>query len=175
MSNGRQTLGRKTRTRGHVIADLSANFLERVVLEQGHVAQRTVHDYGIDHKIYFFDENGRIENGEVSVQLKATDSPRYLRRTGHVSITLSARDLAHWLEEAFPVILVLYDAKRDVAFWEYVQRAYGAARLSSATQSLRIPLTQRLDRTAVEQFRSFRNKNMERKYTQDRPPKFGGR
>ena len=94
MNAGRQTLGRKTRTRGHVIADLSANFLERVVLEVGHVAERTVRDYGIDHKITFFDESGRIENGEVYVQLKASDAPRYLRRTGHVCITLSARDLA---------------------------------------------------------------------------------
>ena len=39
---------RKRRTREHVIADLSVNHLERVVLRAGHTVERFRHDYGFD-------------------------------------------------------------------------------------------------------------------------------
>ena len=39
---------RKRWTRGHVIADLSANHVERFVLECGFAAEVTRHDYGVD-------------------------------------------------------------------------------------------------------------------------------
>jgi len=39
---------RKRRTREHVIADLSANHVERHVLRSGHTVERLVHDYGIE-------------------------------------------------------------------------------------------------------------------------------
>ena len=38
----------KRRTREHVIADQSINYVERRILDEGHVALRTVADYGID-------------------------------------------------------------------------------------------------------------------------------
>jgi hypothetical protein len=39
---------RKRRTREHVIADLSINHVERLVLRCGWTAERTRYDYGID-------------------------------------------------------------------------------------------------------------------------------
>jgi hypothetical protein len=36
---------RKQRTRQHVIADLSAHYVERFILEEGHTAQRLSSDY----------------------------------------------------------------------------------------------------------------------------------
>ena len=38
----------KTRTRQHIIADMSFNYFERFVLECGYVANPSLHDYGYD-------------------------------------------------------------------------------------------------------------------------------
>ncbi|MBL8867481.1 MAG: hypothetical protein JNK93_18130, partial [Planctomycetia bacterium] len=47
MARRRQPSGRKRRTREHVIADMSANFVERKVLECGHVLEIRTKDYGL--------------------------------------------------------------------------------------------------------------------------------
>ncbi len=64
---------RKRRTRGHIIADLSINYLERFVLRCGHVLQRVTHDYGLDLLMHTFAANGEVQNGEVRFQVKATE------------------------------------------------------------------------------------------------------
>ena len=52
---------RKRRTREHVIADLSVNFLERQVLLCGFTTERMAHDYGVDLEIFTFNRVGEIE------------------------------------------------------------------------------------------------------------------
>jgi hypothetical protein len=69
-----QKANRKRRTREHIIADLSVNHVERFILQCGWTAQRISPDYGIDLIMETFDTRGRIENGAVKFQLKATDS-----------------------------------------------------------------------------------------------------
>ena len=39
---------RKRRTREHVIADQSVNYVERFIIDAGHTAQRMEKDYGYD-------------------------------------------------------------------------------------------------------------------------------
>jgi hypothetical protein len=50
------------------------NFLERVILEEGHTAQRITSDYGYDLVMMTFDEEGFSETGLIFSQLKASDS-----------------------------------------------------------------------------------------------------
>lgn len=57
---------RKRRTREHVIADLSVNYVERIVLRCGHTLERFWHDYGFDLLLYTYDNNGEYENGDSS-------------------------------------------------------------------------------------------------------------
>ena len=52
---------RKRRTREHVIADLSVNFVERQVLQCGHTLERVFHDYGIDLVMHSYNDKGEIE------------------------------------------------------------------------------------------------------------------
>lgn len=81
--------------------------------------------YGIDVNLYTYNSsNGEIENGSIFIQLKASDNPRYLKDGKYVSFSLEKRDLESWLSEPFPVILVLYDASQDKAYWLYVQRYF---------------------------------------------------
>jgi hypothetical protein len=69
----------KLRTRAHVLADLSVNYVERQVLLCGCSIQRIYSDYGYDLMMSTFKSNGEIEGGNVFFQVKATDSLRCLR------------------------------------------------------------------------------------------------
>ncbi len=56
---------KKRRTREHVIADLSANHVERHALLCGFSVERVTHDYGIDLWIATYNRAGEIENGQI--------------------------------------------------------------------------------------------------------------
>src|SRR5216683_4415608 len=153
---------RKRRTREHVIADLSVNHVEKVVLQCGWTVQRFSPDYGLDLLVTTFNRRGEIENGDVRLQIKATDSIKVISSRRAIPVRLEWRDMVYWLNEPLPVILVVYDAKGDRAWWLYLQeslRAEGRKTHVSAfaTLTLNIPLENTLDIKAVRRFRRFRD------------------
>lgn len=112
---------RKTRTREHIIADLSVNHLERLILLCGYSADRPRDDYGYDLVMSTYNKEGGIESGFVKFQLKATDGITILKDGKTISFTADKRDLSLWAEELFPVYLVVYDATKEEAYWLYIQ------------------------------------------------------
>lgn len=67
-------------------------------------------------------QKASLENGIIYIQLKATDRIKYRRDKLSISFTISKKDINTWYLEPFPVILVLYDAQGDVAYWLYIQQ-----------------------------------------------------
>jgi hypothetical protein len=65
---------RKRRTRAHVIADQSVNYIERFIIDERHTAQRQEHDYGYDLNVITYDSEGYVEPGSFFVQLKAAEA-----------------------------------------------------------------------------------------------------
>jgi len=110
----------KRRTREHVIADLAVNHIERHVLLCGHTLQRTVHDYGLDAILTTFNGRGEAENGLVWMQVKATDHPDRLKGHDSLAVRVERKHLLFWMGELFPVIVVVYDAIGDRAYWLHV-------------------------------------------------------
>jgi len=153
---------RKLRTREHVLADLSINHLERHVLLCGCSVQRMHSDYGYDLVMSTFNANGEIEAGIVFFQVKATDNLPLLAGGKTVSWVVSRRDLRLWVSEAFPVILVVYDGRRDRALWLHVQ-AYFADHpaadlfLAGETIHVHVPVTNRLNRRSVQRIIQRKN------------------
>ena len=153
---------RKRRTRGHVIADLSVNHVERHVLLCGFTVERTTHDYGIDLEMTTYDRRGEIENGQVYFQLKATDALKVSADGKEIFCRLDRRDLRVWLDEPWPLILIVYDAPADTAYWFYVQAHFEkqpgfTPKSGSRTVTVRMPRSQRLDGIAVQKFARFRD------------------
>lgn len=153
---------RKRRTRQHVLAELSANFVERHVLLCGHSVERVEHDYGIDLILFTYDSDGEIENGQVFIQLKATDHVRELVVEDAVSFRLRRSDLDLWLAEPMPCILVVYDAARDKAYWLYLQAYFEDRRKFRAaarrgTVTVRIPRVNLVGTEAIRTFVSYRD------------------
>jgi hypothetical protein len=119
-------LVKKKRPRQHVIADLSVNHVERFALLCGYSVERVEHDYGIDLVIFTYDANGEVENGQIYVQLKATDRASRLADDSTVTFSLKRADLELWLQEPMPWILIVYDAQADLAYWLYIQAFFEA-------------------------------------------------
>ncbi len=55
------------------------------------------------------------------MQLKATDSLAVLKDGTTIAFAVERVDLEYWLGEWLPVILIVYDAQTDIAYWVYVQ------------------------------------------------------
>lgn len=153
---------RKRRTREHVIADLSVNHVERLVLRCGWTVERTRFDYGIDLNMVTYNDRGEPENGSVLFQLKATDSLKWLSDGTALPIRLEWRDLLFWLNERQPVILIVYDAQHDKAYWLYVQAYFRGQRWKRRAGRARmvtvhVPAANALDAAAVRSFARFRD------------------
>jgi hypothetical protein len=70
--------------------------------------------------------------------------------------------MVYWLNEPLPVILVVYDARGDQAWWLYLQEALRqegrrASGRAAVTLTMSVPLTNILDVNAVRRFRKFRD------------------
>lgn len=155
-------LFRKRRTRSHVTADLSVNHVERHVLLCGCTVERFWHDYGYDLLLTSYNANGEVENGDVRLQVKATDFLRYRRDGQSFSFRVEAVDLRLWLREIAPVILIVYDALREDAYWLYVQAYFESLAdfdLSRVEGSVTVPvpILNKLDAGAVRRFALFRD------------------
>jgi hypothetical protein len=134
---------RKRRTREHVIADLGVHHVEGPILRVGFTAERMVHDYGVDLFMTTYKADGEIENDYVLFQLKATDHLKWSADHSAIRFRLDRVDLDWWLAETFPVILVVYDAQADVAYWLYVQAHFERMkkRLPSRTKSVTVHIS----------------------------------
>lgn len=80
-----------------------------------------MHDYGVDMLLTTYTSEGEVENATVGIQLKATDHLLLSQDGQTISFSADRSDLEYWLEERFPIILIVYDAQEDVAYWVYVQ------------------------------------------------------
>jgi hypothetical protein len=150
---------RKQRTRQHVIADLSAHYVEGFILEEGHTAQRLGSDYGYDLILWTFCEEGYPEPGSIYFQLKAAEALKE-QDAGYVH-DVDVRDYNLWIWEKNPVILVLFDATRIRAYWLYVQGYFRQdpgrrPRKDAKSVRVRIPKRQTVNRRAIATIRTLK-------------------
>lgn len=81
-------------------------------------------------------------------------------RDGAIVVRLQRADLVVWLRQVMPVILVVYDARMDLAFWLYVQRFFEEQEefnifLAGKTISVPVPLSNVLNAESVSVFRLY--------------------
>ena len=153
---------RKRRTREHVIADLSVNHVERLVLRCGWTVERTRYDYGIDLFLDTYTADGEVENGRILLQLKATDSRRRSADGTVIPVRLEWRDLLYWLNEPLPVLLIFYAVQEDRAYWLYVQdyfrgRPWANRAGQTTSVTVHVPVSNVPDEAAIRLFGRFRD------------------
>lgn len=154
---------RKTRTREHIIADISENHFESFALIKGFSTESTANDYGYDIIMSTYDQNGEIENGFVLVQLKATDSLNLIDSGTKISFPVDKRDLNLWLNEFYPVMLVVYDAQNRKGYWLYLQAYFQSISGFSltnvgSTYNVHIPVYNKVGKGAIGRFKQYKDK-----------------
>ena len=121
---------KKRRTRQHIIEDLGLNHIEKHILVSGNVLRRfAAYDYGYDGMIDTFNEHGEAENLSFKIQLKSTDGIQLSPKREGFIMDLSKRDLELWLKNPQPVLLILYDAQKDKAYFADLQTYFNENRL----------------------------------------------
>src|SRR5260370_38015510 len=144
----------KRRTREHVIADLSINFVERQALLCGYTVERMYNDYGIDLELKTYNKGGEREPGDILFQVKATEGLSLHEGQTAFSFRIDRADLKWWLSELVPVVLVVFDAKKTRAYWLCVQEYFDELKdfnLSAAAETItvRIPVSNRVHSKAM--------------------------
>ncbi len=121
---------KKLRTRQHIIEDLGLNHIEKQILLSGNILRRfSENDYGYDGMIDTFNEQGETENLSFKIQLKSTDVIQLSPDKVGFIIDLSRRDLELWLKSNYPVLLILYDAQEDIAYFADLQTHFEENRI----------------------------------------------
>ena len=132
-----------------MIADMSLYYLGYIIASCGFSLERVSVDYGYDVTIYTFDAKGQYENGNIFVQLKATENLDVDPSTGAVKHRIDKADVIMWEGEIFPVYLVVFDVQRERAHAVYVQEYLEEAGISSASMAHE-SLELRLAKTTVD-------------------------
>jgi hypothetical protein len=154
---------RKRRTRAHIIADLSFHHVAYQIAKCGFSIEAIRSDYGYDLSIFTYDARGEIENGNIFVQLKATDHIEKYKKKAEFSFRISKKDLDLWQREPFPVYLILFDTVSETAYWlylqEYLQRN-GITTAKMKRNSLGVPFNaaQIVDKKSVRTWRANKAK-----------------
>lgn len=148
---------RKQRTRQHQIEDLGFNHVERQILYAGFTVERIKHDYGHDGFFVTFNELGEIEPHLVRFQLKSTDSIQFSEKKQSFSFDLSKRDLELWLLDTYKMLIILYDAQKELAYFEDLQVYFNNNSLNHGKGSkfvrITIPATNAFSPQAVQNIR----------------------
>lgn len=113
---------RKVRTREHRLAAESVAHVEAAIVGAGYTAEPPRSDYGYDLMMFTYGPGGEIESGWVPIQIKATD--RLKVNEQGVVFRIDVRDYRLWVDEFYPVFLIVFDAVRQVAYWLYVQNYF---------------------------------------------------
>ena len=147
---------RKKRTRQHIIADLSTNYVERFALLAGFSTERVEKDYGYDLIMFTYNQDGEIETGHIYIQIKATDN--ITSTEGKIKFPLKIKDIDLWQHEPLPVILILYDAKNDVAYWLYIQAYFEKHLVTNQTKTIMVCLDvdNKLSVKSIQAFQKFK-------------------
>ena len=148
---------RPKRTREHVIASQSQNYVEKFFIDKGHTVDRPT-DYGTDVLANTFDEHGYAENGDIRLQLKASDNLKLSTDKSYISFAIESKHYDLWLNEPYPVFLILYDATKAEAYYLYMQEYFTAGmskkpRTNAETMTVRIPVKNRFTEHTVDYMR----------------------
>jgi hypothetical protein len=152
---------RKLRTRDHIIEELSINFFQRRVLLCGYSLERVESDYGYDLLLFTYNNIGEIENGSVTIQMKASDHFAFNSKNC-IPFDVDTRDLNLWLNQYDPVLLVVYDAKKDKAYWLDIQDYFKSLTLSAKHKKqksfrVQIPKRNKVGVSSVRKYAKLKN------------------
>lgn len=159
MAKKDSTAPKTRRTRQHVIAAMGLIHVLKAFIDKGHTADQPREDYGYDLIAETFDEKGYLEDGDIRIQVKATDQLHKLRRGNFSLCRIKVEHYDLWIKARMPVFLILYDAQEKKAYWLYVQAYFTEdpsrrPKRGVKTITVRIPLANQFTEDTVDYMRA---------------------
>jgi uncharacterized protein DUF4365 len=151
------------RPRKHIIASQSRNFVERFFVYKDHLVDSPREDYGIDLVATTFDRRGYPEAGNILFQLKASDKVRYSSDGSYISFSIEVKHYRYWMKQIMPVFLIVYDAKKVVAFWVHIQAYFDVnkkPKKKAKNITIRLPARNKFGMRAVDHMRNKKNEKV---------------
>ena len=110
------------RPRQHVLEDQARANLHKIFTGNHWTVEDLSKDYGEDLLVRIFD-NETSTPWSFFVQSKATDNlNRYLLKSSKtISYPITTEHVLHWTRFYEPVVLAIYDATKEVTYWEIIQ------------------------------------------------------
>jgi Domain of unknown function (DUF4365) len=140
------------RPRAHEVADAAVNEF-RHHAPSSWSANELSRDYGRDLLVSIPTPDGRMAGNDFWVQVKGSESVKYLEDRAHLSFDLEVRTINHLLSVGGPSMLAVCDvAKSDKpVFWAWIEEGIEAAHpkwREQKTLNIRVPLIQELSKTS---------------------------
>lgn len=148
------------RPRAHELESLSKAKACEIFASAGWAVEQLANDYGDDLLVRIFD-NRQATPYWFFVQLKASeDFERLLVADGQfISCPISSKNAKAWEQAFLPVFLLVWCPKTPDSFhWEYVQEYLertGQNFQQKKTIRIRVPFSQRLDKSSVNTLRTI--------------------
>jgi len=87
----------------------------------GYSLEQIIHDYGLDLILFTYNSSGELEDGNILLQVKATEQTRRVHGGQAIHSRVLRSDVQGWIRKVMPVIMIVYDVSVDRAYWLYVQ------------------------------------------------------
>jgi len=102
-----------------------------------------------------FDKDGYAENGDIRLQLKARSRFTYSKDGSYIQFQVEAKHYHLWMNEPYPVFLVLYDAPNSVAYYLYMQEYFTTGtpkkpRPNAKEMTVRVPVANKFTQYTVD-------------------------
>jgi hypothetical protein len=152
------------RPRAHIIEDKAGNFLKDRFFSEGWAVEDLNQDYGEDFLVRIF-ESHKATPWSFFVQSKATDKmKKHLLKNGKfISFRIESQHVLHWRQFWEPVLLIVFDVSRRVAYWEVIQDSLGKTDLGrQKTVAISIPLGNVLNKEGLRRIKARTKKRFER-------------
>ena len=111
-----------------------------------------------------------MDAGFVLLQIKSTERFRWLKGETRAAFRIDRADLIGWLAERWPLMLIVYEAETDRAYWLHIQAYFGALpgfNLFSAGEkiTIRLEAAQAFDPAAIRAIAAIRDEYETRRMT----------
>lgn len=137
------------------IEDTGIHFVGGLVAKMGFFfREQPKHDFGIDAHIETADSSGKGSGRNIAVQIKSGSSYISPNRQGDIVYNSDERHIHYWAEHSLPVVLIVFDPNRDIAWWcdvkAYISRH--PSMLSQGSHKIVLPKTQQLTAESKSDF-----------------------
>jgi Domain of unknown function (DUF4365) len=130
--------------------------LRAVFADEGWTVEDFRNDYGEDLLVHIFTDRKATEYF-FYVQVRATDHiDRFLRKQrAYIAHPIKTSQLEYWLRFGEPVLLIIWDAKKERFYWECIQTAIDESSIDESsmsgqkTVSIEVPTRNTLDKEGM--------------------------